>query len=325
VKYQKLLDYSIQMAASVWTGSILLTGWLYLAIWFMTSQRNAIGFVKGIAVVVILMFVPPREVHDLGPLIAWQLLQIVVIWVVFGSGFLLWPRITAASARRKRGQFAGVSRGTRSVEGREFDLLLGTANPWLLIAALVLPVLIATRFVQQQPAVWLYFLTMFSTVAGAFAGQAAERSRALWLRGDWSRETLFSQVERSFWRHNGYVLGSLLLLMIAIGGYANFAATFLAAGLPLLVLGTVLSTYLGLMITRRLRWFEALLGIVVMVGLMAVAMLVARREMDTATVFGLEGVLALLAIALRGEARRRWLQIDWMMCRPDRALTARGA
>jgi len=37
--------------------------------------------------------------------------------------------------------------------------------------------------------------------------------------------------------------------------------------------------------------------------------------------FGLAGI----AIALRFIARRRWTQIDWMMCRPDRALTARGA
>jgi hypothetical protein len=325
LKYPQLLEYAIGMALGYFTGSILMAGWLYLAIWFIAGQRNAAGFFKGLAVVAVLMFVPPREIGDLGPLIVWQLQQIAVMWTVFGTGFLLWPRIKALIASRVPRRSAESIGSSRTVTGREFDLVMGTANPWLLIAALVLPSIIATRFIYQLPSVWLYFLTMFSIVVGAFAGQAAERSRVLWLRGDWSREELFSQVERSYWRHNGTVLASLLLFMIAIGVYAEFPPAFLAAGLPLLVLGTLLSTYNGLMITRGLRWSEATLGCAVMSGLMLVAMLAARRKMDVSTVVGLEVLLAALVLVLRAEARRRWLQIDWTLCRPDRALTARGA
>ena len=113
--------------------------------------------------------------------------------------------------------------------------MLGTPNPSLLIAAQVGPIGIASRIGYDTPSVWLYYLTIFSTVAGAIAGQAAERTRALWLRGDWSREVLFTQVERSFWRHNSYVLGSLLLLMVGIGSYAGFSVTLLAAGLTSVV------------------------------------------------------------------------------------------
>jgi hypothetical protein len=113
--------------------------------------------------------------------------------------------------------------------------------------------------------------------------------------------------------------------MVGIGTYWNFPAAFLAAALPLLVLSTVLSTYLGLMITRGIRWLEAILGIAVMLGLMAVAVLAAFSDIDAAMVFGLEAVLAVLAVGLRFEARRRWLHIDWTMCRPDRSLSARGA
>lgn len=325
LKYPKLLEYSIQMAQSFLTGSILLTGWLYVAIWFVAGHRNAAGLFKGLVVVVILMFVPPREIDDLGLLVKWQLLQIAVIWVVFAACFLLWPRARAAYARRGRVPVEGDGGDSRKIAGREFDLMLGTANPWLLVAALVLPSIIATRFIYQLPSVWLYFLTMFSIVAGAVAGQAAERSRALWLRGEWSREALFLQVERSFFRHNGIVLTSLLLFMVSIGVYAKFPATFLLAGLPLLVLGTVLSSYLGLMITRGLRGIEATLGVTVMVGLILVAMLAARREMDIATVVEIEILLGIVALVFRAEARRRWLRIDWMLCRPDRALSARGA
>ncbi len=105
--------------------------------------------------------------------------------------------------------------------------------------------------------------------------------------------------------------------MVGIGSYAGFPVVLFAAGLPLLVLGTVLSTYLGLMITRGLRWPEMLLGVVVMLGLMAVACSSRARSVDLVTVFALEASLAVLAIVLRFVARRRWTQIDWMMCRPD--------
>jgi hypothetical protein len=56
---------------------------------------------------------------------------------------------------------------------------------------------------------------------------------------------------------------------------------------------------------------------------MLVAMLAARRELDISTVVGLELVLAGLVFVLRAEARRRWFEIDWTLCRPDRALNAR--
>jgi hypothetical protein len=162
-------------------------------------------------------------------------------------------------------------------------------------------------------------------VTGAFTGQAAERSRALWLRGDWSRPSLFASVERSVWRQNFHVLGALMLFTLGIGVYAHFSATLLMTGLPLLVLGTLLSTYLGLMITRGLRWLEILSGIGVMLMLMFLAVFIAREDVALVTVFSLECGLAGIAIALRSIARRRWIQIDWMMCRPDPSMTARGA
>ena len=159
------------------------------------------------------------------------------------------------------------------------------------------------------------------------AGQAAQRSRALWLRGEWSREELFLQVERSFWRHNNYVLGILLVLMIVIGSYAHLAIILLAVGLPLLILGTTVSTYLGLMLTHGLRWQETVLAIAVMLVLLAVAVLAARSKGDSAIaiIVALEVGLAGVALVLRRVTRSRWSRLDWMQCRPDRGLTARGA
>ncbi len=310
----------------LYTSSILLTSWLYLALWFVTSQRTIAGYLKGLLVIVIVIFAPTRDIQTLSGTLQWNLIQGAVLWSVFGAGFLLWPRLRAFVARLRSRSDAAVGALVKPrIAGREIDLLLGTGNPWFLVTAQAVPILLATKIGFYSAAVWLFYLTTFSTVSGAIAGQAAERSRALWLRGSWSRAELFSLVERSFWRHNSYALGVLLVLMVAIGSYTQLPTSLLAAGLPLLVLGTVMSTYLGLMITRGLHWLEAVLAISVMLTLMAVAVLAARSTDNLAIITVLEVALACLAFVFRAAARRRWAQIDWMMCRPDRALTARAA
>jgi len=324
-KNPQYLEFTLQLAKLMFTSAVLFAGWLYLAMWFISRQRDVAGFSKGLLVMAIVIFTPARDISDLTVSLSWNLLQIAISWLVFGAGFLLWPRYKAVRARRGRDRSAAFALApARGTAGREFDLMLGTANPWLLIAAFVVPLLIATRFAEGFLQIWLFFLTIFSTVSGAIAGEAAGRSRALWLRGNWTREDLFRQVERSFWRHNGIVLGSLILILFGIGSYAGLPVTMLAVGLPLLILGTVLSTYLGLMITRGLRWLEVLLGIGVMLTLMAVAVIARERE-DLVTVFALLASLAVLALALRFTARRRWTRIDWMLCRPDRSLAVRAA
>jgi len=326
MKDPRARDYVLQLTGITFTWVVLFASWMYLAMWFLTSQRNMAGLFKGLLVITLVIFAPAREVRDLTVTLSWNLQQIAVLWTVFGAGFLLWPRFKVARARRNRGLSNSLGRALAGkTTGREFDVLLGTSNPWLLTAALLLPLILATRFVGEFPAVWLFFLTIFSVVTGALSGQAGERSRALWLRGDWSRASLFAAVERSIWRQNFHVLGALMLFTIGIGVYVHFSATLLMTGVPLLVLGTLLSTYLGLMITRGLRWLEILSGIGVMLMLMFLAVFVAREDVELVTVFSLEFGLAGIAIALRFIARRRWTQIDWMMCRPDRALTARGA
>lgn len=320
-----LRNYTIEMAKLMYTMMVLLAGWLYVAMWFVTSQRNIAGVVKGLIVVLIMLYAPAREIQDLSVSTRWNLQQIAVIWGVFALGFLMMPRWKQFAARLSLSRLDVLGRIRRQISGREIDLVLGTANPWLLIAAQVVPILIASRIGEYSPAVWLFYLTIFSTVAGAIAGQAAERSRALWLRGNWSRAVLFSEVERSFWRHNSFVLGALIALMVAIGSHAELPFRLLAVGVPLLALGTVLSTYLGLMLTRGLRWTEALLGTGVMLTLMAVAVLAASGDDGLITIVALEGVLAAIAVALRSIALRRWTRIDWMLCRPDRALSLRNA
>jgi hypothetical protein len=305
---------------------IIFCAWLYVALWFITSKRNTVGFLQGLTVIAVVLLVPTRNIVEPEALMWWDLSQCAITLGGFSVLFLLWPRLRLLGERWGIGTAPGYRTGKRSrLRGREIDLLLGTSNPWLLALGQLLPVLLAARIGYYSAAVWLFYLTIFSTVAGAIAGQAAGRSRVLWLRGDWSTVRLFAKVEQSFWRHNCCVLGILLILMVAIGSYAGLPVMLLATGLPLLILGTVLSTYLGLMLTRGLRLAESVLAIIVMLALMAVAVLAARNAGDLFTVLLLEFALALAAVALRYVARSRWANIDWMQCRIDRALTGRSA
>ena len=311
------------------SGSFLMTGWLYLALWFITSERSIAGYVKGLLVILFVMFFPLREVSQLSMTLKGSLTQIGIVWFLFGAGFLLWPRWKAfAAGWRLRPQDRISALLQRQVAGREIDLMLGTANPWFLIAAQVVPIVFASTIGFYSAAVWLFYLTIFSTIAGAIACQAAERSRVLWLRGNWTRGELFSQVERSFWRHNSFVMGALVALMVGIGSYAALPVSLLAIGLPLLMLSTILSTYLGFMVTRGLRFAEGALAVTVMLALMAVAVIAARADGDTQDILivvGIEVAMAISAVVLRSAARKRWEKIDWMLCRPDRALRARSA
>jgi hypothetical protein len=311
------------------TATFLTTAGLYLTMWFITSQRSIAGYVKGLLVILFMTYIPSHHLNQYTSTMTGSLVEIGTVCVVFAAGFLLWPRCRALCARWQIARLAALTRILhRSVAGREADLVLGTANPWLLVGAQVIPIIFATTIGFYSPAVWLFYLTIFSTVAGAIACQAAERSRVLWLRGGWSRTDLFALVERSFWRHNSFVLGSLIALMIGIGSYAALPVSLLAAGLPLLLISTLLSTYLGLMVTRGLRLPEATLAVAVMLALMAVAIIAARADGSSrqiGIVLGFEALLALSAVVLRSVAKSRWSHIDWMLCRPERALRARAA
>jgi hypothetical protein len=311
------------------TGTFLTTVGLYLTLWFITSQRSLAGYVKGLLVILFMMYVPSRRLHQLSMTMTGSLIQIGAVCFLFGAGFLLWPRwqaMTLGWGLWPKAYIDHVLR--RSVAGREADLVLGTANPWLLIGLQVVPIVFATTIGFYSSAIWLFYLTIFSTVAGAIACYAAERSRVLWLRGGWSRADLFVLVERSFWRHNSLVLGVLIALMVGIGSYTALPVSLLAAGVPLLLISTVLSTYLGLMVTRGLRFAEGALAVAVMLALMAVAIIAARSggsSKDIVIVVVLEVVLSTAALALRSAAKARWASIDWMLCRPDRALGVRTA
>jgi hypothetical protein len=301
---------SIYIFSSLYVGAFLVVTWLYIAIWFATSERNVRGLAKCLLVVIALIWLPSERIRELDPKFHLTVWESILMWTAFGS----WLAYGTSLRGRKWIKKPSIAwRLSSHADGREVDVLLGTARPWLLTLGVLFPIALQLLVGFQLESTWLFYLTLTSTAFGALAGYAAERSRALWLRTRWSRDELFAQVEMAFWKHNSIKLVALLALLIGVARVYQLPARVVPLGVPLIVLGMILSTYLGLMLTRGLRWAETTLGVVIMLAVMGTAVLAARDRDYTTEVLALEGVFALIAIVLRQIARVRWHHIDWAL------------
>jgi hypothetical protein len=338
---------NIKLMWAAFLVSANLFTWLYIVAWLVTSRRSPWGLFRALVVLSLILYAPVRQVATPEDSLRLSIAQLCATWTVFAILFLAWPRWQTLGARLLR-RFLPAGLARRDAQNprviaartpaapprshaslRATDVVLGTAHPWAMAAALGLPTLLAARISAYFPGAWLYCLVLFATSSAAIAGQASMRSRALWLAGGWSRVELFRRVERSFWQHNFIVLAVLLILMVIVGTHVELAPRLMALGIPLLALGTTLGTYLGLMVTRGMRWSETTLGVGVMLALMAGALMADRadfsRTADVAWLTGLAAALVVSAIILRLLSRRRWERLDWTECRPERVMRARTA
>lgn len=324
--------YHLQLACISFAFAANVLTWLYAVAWLVTSRRTAWGLTRALIVLSLVLYAPVKAVATLEASLRLRLEYLGATWAIFAVLFLGWPHWKVLANRVLTGRLPArlhVPRFLQRRSGPATDILLGTAHPWLMAVGLCLPTLFAIRISTYFPGAWLYCLTLFSTSSAAIAGQASMRSRALWLRGGWSRAGLFRAVERSFWQHNLVVLAVLLAVMVAVGTYVDLTPQLMALGIPLLVLGTALGTYLGLMVTRGMRWQETALGVAVMLSLMAGALMVDRANLsstaDVTRLSVLASALLSAAIALRVLGQRRWGVIDWTAYRPERAFRVRAS
>jgi hypothetical protein len=304
--------------------SLLTASLLYVVLWLKSGSTSATGLLVGSLAAIATLVLPIRFIAwPSRPLAIYWILW-AVLWCGFAAGFLIAPRYKAALGRLERTVTGAGARGTYD-GGREIDFLIGTARPWTLALGQVVPILIAAYFFNgfqrnmapSAPSPLLFFLTILSILSGAMASLAATRSRGLWLRAHWTRAELFRRVEDAFWRHNSYALAVLLVMLVGVGTYFYLPTAMLASGMGLLMLGTALSTYLGLMITRRIGWFEAALAVATMLALMLVAVYASAPSTRPAKIVALEALLVAATLVFRAVARRRWTNLDWMLCRAD--------
>jgi hypothetical protein len=327
--YYKQLGFSLglmfQRAFSV---SLVSYTILYGVLWFI-GRSGSIGKLVGTAAAVATLVLPLRLMIP-GTPFAGVWIACALLWATLGTFVLLGPRFKLAYGRARHSlaeRFGGASyRGG----GREIDFLLGIANPWPLALGQIAPVVIATYYLsdyhplaaEAPPNPLLFFMTILSVVSGGMTSVAATRARALWLRAHCTRAQLFARVERAFWGYNSFVLGVLLVTLVAVGSWLDLPTKMLAFGLGLLMLGTALSTYLGLIVTASIGWTECVLATATMVALMMTSTYTASPAMPSETILALQGGLAAAALAFRQLAARRWARLDWMRCRADPTVRA---
>lgn len=298
-------------------------GLMYAALWIV-SKTSGLWRLMGALLVIAGITLPLRYIGGIPPvtLLEWAGLA---GWFAFAAALLAGGRLRhALHALRAEAVRLGrrMSPPLHYRAGAETDLLLGTTRPWIAVGQIV-PVAAAAWFIPDER-VWAFFLALFSAISGAITSHAAARSRRLWLKFGWTRAELFRRAEAAYWRYNSYSLAVLLLLFVALGSLFGFSTPLMTLGVPLLILGAVVSSYLGLMITRGLGWFEACLAIVTTVLLMGAAVTLSDDD-GASSRFAIEFeiVLAALAVLYRVMAKARWNALDWMVCRADS--TVRGA
>ncbi|HMN43516.1 MAG TPA: hypothetical protein PKE27_03035 [Povalibacter sp.] len=286
---------------------------LYIVLWFATHERGVAGMLKSLLIPVAVLFVPPRFVRiDPTISLAWPLSLLLATWFLIVAYLLWWPRIAARLTRRFGGITATTSKGGRVAS--EVDLILELDRPWRFALAQSVPIAVAALFIRE-PAAWLFYLTIFGVIAGARAGRAAMLSRTLWLRSDADRRALFDRVEKAFWTHTGYQLAALIALMVAVGTFIDLPTRFLGAGIPLILLSGTTTMYLGLAMTRGIRFGDAVSAVALMLAAMSIALLAAKESTPLAAIAGIEAALAVATLALRALAVRRWSALDWSICR----------
>jgi hypothetical protein len=314
------LDVVFQRAFAV---SLLSYTILYGVLWLTGRSSSAIAKLVGTAALIATLTLPLRFIAVPSTSLVGPWIACALLWAALALGFLLAPQLQAAVGRAKNrlARRFGASYGG----GGEIEFLIGTANPWPLALGQIAPILIAAHYVggyqplaaEAPPNPWLFFMTILSVLSGATASLAATRSRSLWLRTSCTRAELFARVERAFWRYNAYPLGVLLVMLVAVGEYLALPTSTIAFGLGLLTLGTTLSLYLGLTITSTIGWLQAGCAAFTMLGLMIVAIYASSPATPVATIVALELALATLGVVFRYLARRRWSELDWMLCRPE--------
>jgi hypothetical protein len=303
-------------------------GIMYVAVWLVSKARTGAGLLASSMLVLLSIGLPLRYIGSPTGSLAWPVGLGLFGWLAFSVLLLAGAHVSANwhVLRARASAFAARAlRHERYLTGRETALYLGTDRPWLFALGQTLPLVIAALLAPLD-LIWLFFLTLFSAISGAVTSYAAERSRSLWLRSGWTRAELFERVERAYLLHNGYAAVVLLLLLATLVSYFDAPSRFVIFGVPLLVLGTVTSSYLGLTITRGLGLVEAVLAIGTMLLLMVTGLAIARPEGASWPIIGLETALVALALLYRSMAKAHWHALDWMLCRPDRlTLTRRAA
>jgi hypothetical protein len=140
---------------------------------------------------------------------------------------------------------------------------------------------------------------MISVISGGITSFAAKKSRGFWLRRDMSREKMFSLSEKLYLQYCLYSIGVLIVAFVLVGSYLDFSNRLLSLGFPLLLIGTLVSFYLGFLITKDLGILEIILAVGTMAVIVRTAFYIADSEFNANTIIAIELLLLAAAIGYR--------------------------
>jgi hypothetical protein len=297
--------------------AVLSYTWTYIVMWSAAAihTRSSGAFLRTM-VLMALPLVLVVKYHKASSQFTLEVVILlnVVLWVVFSLGYLLLARLKIIDDMRLK--VIAVLKNFRwrwsTVAGNEMRLALGLHHPWLHTILISIYALVLMSSAKLHSG-WLFYLTLFGMVSGGLPATIAAKARGLWLRKPWSREQLFINVERFLWRNASSRVLFLAVLGVLVAIHAQFSWPRIALGSLHLVATAVASIYLGLLQTAGWRWSNAVLIVftfgVAVLGAVASGGDLIGVPIATAT-------LAILTLAYRGIAKRRWTQLDWIVCRP---------
>jgi len=286
---------------------------MYVFVWLISRAKGALGSLGGAMLIIPCLALPFHFVQIPQPPLRLPLAIGGAIFVAGAGAFLLapmWRSWMLSAAPKWRIPRPEIQ--SKYQPGRELALLVGVSRPWMLSVWLIFPVGVATLFITSAN-IWLCYFMLCSVICGGISSLSVSRSRTLWLRGPWSRNQLLAHVEALHWKQNAYCASVLIVLLVTIGSYLGFRTNLLAIGIPLLLAGAAVGTYLGLMMTRGIGWLDAGCAVGTMLLMLAIALYAV--DMPLTVLIGLGAAIIGLSIAFRTLAQRRWRQLDWVLCR----------
>jgi len=290
---------------------------MYLAAWVRSRMQSGLAVLVGALLVLASAIYPLAAIMSPSGGLAWLAYAVMVFWGVAAVAYLSsrrWMATWTLVIARVPDQFLAK---TSLEDGAEVETMLATRRPWIVAIGQIVPIAAASALLLVES--WLFSLTLCAIISGAVTSRAASRARSLWLHSGSTRDELFRRVEKAYLNYNAYAWLVLFAIYAGMVFYLRLPAGRVVLGAPLLILGGAASTYLGLMMTKRLGWAEIVAVVVTMSLLMAAAGFVSAKSASVplALTAGIEVLVGALALAFRSASKRRWHSLDWMVCRRE--------
>jgi hypothetical protein len=316
--------------AQIYAAIFLVCSWLYFILYLLGDYDRAESKSRGVVwVILIVAVIPmlPKSLFRVDPIQPnHSLLAIVVAsWTVFSLYIVYRPTLRDLE-NRLRLRFANLIKqhpaqantSLSTANRREVEIALGMGRRWIGFVIVLAFIAIGVLNLDGNAGARLYTIALFTMLVGAMAGAVPWKSRALWLRQPWTRDVMFTHIERAVFRRFVMSITALLCWTATAGIYGELTVARIIAGVSLIALIATTCIYLGLLQTRGARWSDICVGGAIVVPALAMAAYAWRPDAEIIYVVIFDTAYLAIALAVRHWVQQRWRNIDWLMCRSQR-------